>query len=122
MRWLPYLLIGFAAYAATLFISQSLLAHYPESQSIRVLVALSPMLPAAFICGVVVRSIRNLDELQLRLQLEALAISFAGTALFTFSYGFLEGIGLPKISMFVVWPLMATLWVIGVILGRLRFR
>jgi hypothetical protein len=70
----------------------------------------------------VFRSIRHLDEMQRKLQFEAIALAFVGTALITFGYGFLEDEGFPKLTMFVVWPLMATLWVIGVMLGRLRFR
>ena len=79
------------------------------------------MLPAIFICGVIIRTIRHLDEMQRKLQFEALAFAFAGTALLTFGYGFLEGAGLPMLSMFVVWPLMAALWVIGTVIGRLRY-
>lgn len=122
MRGLLMLVIGLAAYAATLFLSQRLIASGVEGQTARILLSLSPMLPAAFICGAVVHSIRSLDEMQRKLQFEALAIAFAGTALITFGYGFLEGAGLPKLSMFVVWPLMATIWFIGVMVGRLRFR
>ncbi|WP_306151119.1 hypothetical protein [Roseovarius sp. MMSF_3281] len=122
MRGLLLLLAGLAAYTATLILSQRTLAGGIESQSLRLLIALSPMLPSAFICGVVVLSIRNLDEMQRKLQFEALALSFAGTALITFGYGFLEGAGFPKLSMFAVWPLMATIWFIGVMIGRLRFR
>ena len=122
MRGLLLLLVGLAAYAATLLASQRLLSGGIETGPARILIALSPMLPAAFICGVVVRSIRHLDEMQRKLQFEALALSFAGTALITFGYGFLEGVGFPKVSMFAVWPLMGTVWFIGVMIGRLRFK
>lgn len=122
MRGLLLLLVGLATYAAMLIVSQRFLAGGVESQPTRVVIALSPMLPAAFICGVVVRSIRHLDEMQRKLQFEALALSFAGTALITFGYGFLEGAGFPKLSMFAVWPLMAAIWFVGVMIGRLRFR
>lgn len=122
MRGLLLLLVGLATYAAMLIGSQRFLAGGVESQPTRILIALSPMLPAAFICGVVVRSIRHLDEMQRKLQFEALALSFAGTALMTFGYGFLEGAGFPKLSMFAVWPLMAAIWFVGVMIGRLRFR
>ena len=122
MRGLLLLLVGLATYAAMLIGSQRFLAGGVESQPTRILIALSPMLPAAFICGVVVRSIRHLDEMQRKLQFEALALSFAGTALMTFGYGFLEGAGFPKLSMFAVWPLMAAIWFVGVMIGRVRFR
>lgn len=122
MRGLFLLLVGFSAYAAMLIVSQRVLGGGIENQSASILIALSPMLPAAFICGVVMRSIRHLDEMQRKLQFEALAMAFAGTALITFCYGFLEGVGFPRISMFAVWPLMAAIWFIGVMIGRLRFK
>ena len=121
MRAFLLLTVGLIAYAGMLLLSQKLFAGGIDGTVMRVLVSLSPMLPVVFICGVVVRNIRRLDEMQRKLQFEAIVMAFAATALITFGYGFLEGAGLPKLSMFVVWPLMATFWVIGVIAGRLRF-
>lgn len=122
MRGFVLLSLGLAAYAAVLIVSQRLLAGGGGGVASRVLLSLAPMLPAAFICGVIVRTIRFMDEMQRKLQFEALALAFAGTALITFSYGFLEGTGFPRLSMFTVWPLMAALWLIGTIIGRLRYR
>ena len=48
-------------------------------------------------------------------------LSFAGTAVLTFSYGFLEGLGYPRLSMFSVWPIMAVLWIVGLLLARRRY-
>lgn len=121
-RSLFSLLIGFLLYAATLVVSQNVLASGIENAAVRVLLSLAPMLPAVFICWVIVTSIYRLDEMHRKLQFEALALAFAGTALITFGYGFLEGTGLPRLSMFVVWPIMGTLWFIGVMLGRVRYR
>ncbi|MFV3076605.1 hypothetical protein [Niveispirillum fermenti] len=84
--------------------------------------ALLPMLPCVAILWAITRHIRRMDEFQRRLQFEAIAFSFAATAMLTFSYGFLEGAGLPKLSMFVIWPLMAGLWVIGQGVARYRYR
>lgn len=122
MRGLLLLLVGLAAYGAMLIVSQRILASGIESRSASILIALSPMMPVAFICVVVIRSIRHLDEMQRKLQFEALALSFAGTALITFGYGFLEGAGFPKLSMFAVWPLMGAIWFAGVMIGRFRFK
>jgi len=85
-------------------------------------VALMPMLPGAAVAVAVMRQVRGSDELQRRIQLEALSLAFAGTALATFSYGFLENVGYPKLSMFFVWPLMAVLWMVGSIISARRFR
>jgi len=120
-RNLALMLVGFSAYAFALFFSQKLLQTGPHSDTGQILLSLAPMLPAIFICGVIIRTIRHLDEMQRKLQFEALAFAFAGTALLSFGYGFLEGAGLPTLSMFVVWPLMAALWVIGTVIGRLRY-
>ena len=86
------------------------------------MIALSPMIPAAAMAWVVLRELRRMDELQLRIQLEALGFSFAGTAILTFSYGFLEGLGYPRLSMFTVWPILATLWIVGLVLASRRYR
>ncbi|MCC9621218.1 hypothetical protein LPB41_05885 [Thalassospira sp. MA62] len=122
MRNLIYLMAGFAAYIAVLIVSQILLADDIKTPALQIVLSLMPMVPAIFICGVIVRAIRHMDELQRKLQFEALALAFAGTALITFSYGFLEGTGLPKLSMFVVWPIMAGLWFVGVMIGHVRYR
>jgi CDP-diglyceride synthetase len=122
MRNLVLLCAGLAAYVALLVFSQIVLSNGIERTMIAAIISLLPMLPAIFICAVIVRTIRQMDEMQRKLQFEALAMAFAGTALITFGYGFLEGSGLPKVSMFVVWPIMAALWFIGVMIGRIRFR
>ncbi|PKR49982.1 hypothetical protein [Thalassospira povalilytica] len=122
MRNLVLLCAGLAAYVALLVFSQIVLSNGIERTMIVAMISLLPMLPAIFICAVIVRTIRQMDEMQRKLQFEALAMAFAGTALITFGYGFLEGSGLPKVSMFVVWPIMAALWFIGVMIGRIRFR
>ena len=88
----------------------------------RDLIALSPMLPGALMVWAILRQLRRLDELQRRIQLEAIALAFAGTAFITFSYGFLEGLGYPHLSMFMVWPLAAVLWILGLVLATRRYK
>ena len=122
LKYVSLLCLGLIAYAGVLVAAQLRLAQGVDDGAIEVLLSVLPMLPALFICGVVVTGIRDMDELQRKVQFEALALAFAGTALITFTYGFLEGAGFPKLSMFVVWPLMAGLWVIGldVSIGSLK--
>ncbi|MCV2350421.1 hypothetical protein [Paucibacter sp. Y2R2-4] len=88
----------------------------------RDLLALSPMLPGALVVWAILRQLSRLDELQRRVQFEALAMAFAGTAFISFSYGFLEGLGYPRLSMFVIWPLMAGLWMLGLVLASRRYK
>jgi len=111
------------AYVLVLAGSIRVLQALPElSMAAKAVIALLPMLPGIAMCWAIVRNLRRMDELQRRIQLEAFSVSFAGTGLITFSYGFLEGVGFPKLSLFIVWPLMCTLWVVsGFFCGR-RYR
>ena len=102
--------------------SIQLLTHVDVARPWRDVIALSPMIPAAAMAWVILRELRRMDELQRRIQLEALGFSFAGTAILTFSYGFLEGLGYPRLSMFAVWPLLAVLWIVGLVLARRRYQ
>lgn len=120
MRGFGAMILGLCAYVGMLGLSQRLLAGETAGEGMQILLSLAPMLPAIFLCVVIIRMIRRMDEMQRKLQVEALALAFAGTALLTFGYGFLEGAGLPRLSMFAVWPVMAGLWVVGVLVGRFR--
>jgi hypothetical protein len=121
-QYLKELTATLLGYGVMLFGSIELLTHVEIARPWRDLVALSPMLPAAATAWVILRELRRMDELQRRIQLEALGFSFAGTAILTFSYGFLEGLGYPKLSMFTVWPVLAVLWVVGLVLARRRYQ
>ena len=109
-------------YTVLLVFSLRLIRHGVGSGEAAVVVALLPMVPGAGVCWAVLRQLRRLDELRRRLHLEALAVAFAGTAVITFSYGFLENVGYPRVSMFAVWPLMGTLWTAGLFFCRRRYR
>lgn len=114
--------LAMLAYAATLAVSLSLLAGGIDGRAAEIAVALAPMVPGVLLCWAIVRLIRRLDEMHRRVQLEAFALAFAGTALVTFSYGFLENAGFPRLSAFAVWPVMCGLWIAGVLIGSLRYR
>ncbi|RZT41087.1 hypothetical protein [Cupriavidus agavae] len=120
-RWeMAAALLGYIALLALSITALNL--RWVDSEPARIAVALCPMLAGGVICWVVVRQLRRVDELVRKVQFEALAVAFAGTALLTFSYGFLEGVGFPKLSLFVVWPVMATLWILAGILCARRYR
>jgi len=121
-RYVAELGSGLLAYGAALAVSNAILMQVHVHGVVRQAIALLPMLPALLVCWAILRQLRRLDELQRRLQFEALSMSFAATALLTFSYGFLEGVGYPRLSMFVVWPTMCAFWIIGVGIGSWRYR
>lgn len=85
--------------------------------------ALLPMVPATFAALASMDGFRAGDELERRIQSEGILFSFFVTAIVTFSYGFLEAYAhFPKLSMFLVWPLLATAWGIGTAMATRRYR
>jgi len=110
------------AYVVVLFLSIWAINTHLLRSPWRYPVALLPMIPAAFALVAIVRHLGQLDELQRRIQFEALAFAFGGTALVTFGYGFVENVGFPHLSWFWVWPLMALLWSLGLVLANRRYR
>ncbi len=113
--------LAMGAYIVLLPASTVIVGRIPHSVW-RFPVALVPMVPAVFVLWAVVRNLGRMDELQRRIQIEALACAFGGTALITFSYGFLENVGFPHISWFFVWPIMAVLWLISEAIAMRRYR
>jgi len=70
---------------------------------LRTAVLLSPMIGFGAAIWAIVRQIQRADEyIRMRL-LENVSLAAAITAGLTFSYGFLETAGYPKLSMFTVW-------------------
>ena len=113
--------LAMLAYGVVLIASILLLQGNPEAWW-RFPVALSPVIPALVGMQVIVRVVREMDELQQRIQLEAVAFSLGSTAMLTFSYGFLEGVGFPHLNWTFVLPMIVALWGIGQIVARRRYR
>lgn len=120
-RFLVHFALAMAAYISAVAISTLLLANLAQG-TLRTLSALLPILPMIAIATVVIRQVRQLDELARMIHLEGLAVAFVGTALITFSYGFLEVAGFPRLSMFMVWSLMGPLWALGTFVAWRRYR
>ncbi len=78
--------------------------------ALRTAVLLTPMAGFALMIWAVARHIRRIDEFMRQFMLESVAIAAALTAGLTFTYGFLENAGFPRLSMFVVWPVLAGSW------------
>jgi hypothetical protein len=76
----------------------------------RTLLLVSPTIPLLLAVWAIARHMRRLDEFMRLRSLESLAIAAAVTAALSFSYGFLEGAGFPKLSMFWVWAVMCGVW------------
>lgn len=84
--------------------------------------SMAPTLGAVAVAWVIMRALRRMDELQRRVQFDAIATAFLGTALITIGWGFAENAGAPHIRAFAIWPLMALLWLAGMVVACRRYR
>jgi len=84
--------------------------------------ALLPIVPAAFFPFLLLDRLRACDELQRKIQFEAMAFAFAMAALLTLSFGFLQFFAnFPDVNWVWVWPVMGLMWIIGMVIGRRRY-
>lgn len=113
--------LAMLAYLMVLVGSITVLEANPDA-SWRYIVAVLPIVPASLVLSVFVRALSHLDELQKRIQMQSFGFSLGATALITFAYGFLEGVGLPHLNWTYVLPLMAILWGLGTAVFTLRYR
>jgi len=81
-----------------------------EDGWVRTLVMLTPVIPLFAMIWVIFRQFARLDEFVRLRSLESLAIAGAVTAALSFTYGFLESAGYPKLSMYWVWVVMGLTW------------
>jgi hypothetical protein len=108
-------------YTVVIVASVTLLKAQPHA-AWRVPVALAPVLPAALGVAAFVRFLARMDDLQRRIQLEALGLAFGATGILTFAYGFLEGVGFPQLSWIWLFPFMVALWGVGAGVASWRYR
>jgi hypothetical protein len=114
--------LGALALYAGVLVSALVAAQRIAPGPARLIVLLTPMIPFLLAAGAVVRGVRRMDEFVRLWTLENVAIAAGVTAAWTFAYGFLENAGLPRLSMFTVWPVMAAAWVAAGSLRRLTER
>ncbi len=87
-----------------------------EVGHLRTLVLVSPMFGFLLALWAIVRQLRRIDEFLRMRTLENIAFAAAVTAGATFTYGFLENAGYPRLTMFIVWPVMGTVWALVALL------
>ena len=95
----------------------------PAGSPVRVVMAVIPWLAmTAYTVGMFV-SIRQLDELEQRIQYEAIALAFAATVVVLTTYGLVEKAGFPAIR-WSVWgyPLMFVFWFGAYLMVARRYR
>ncbi len=109
-RYYVEVLIATIVYIA-LSIACALLLKTIADSTLRILVGLVPSVGIALIILAMVRWVMRADEFQRKGLLESFAVVAAITGLWTWSYGILEIVGLPRLSMLWVWPVMVALWI-----------
>jgi hypothetical protein len=67
-------------------------------------------------------AIASLDEMQRRIQTEAIAIGFAGTAIFVGGYALFQFAGLPEVNVGLVLLAMSGFWLAGKLWTLWRYR
>jgi hypothetical protein len=122
--WLPPLLwglgAGFAAAAATVLF---VLTKLPLP--LRAVAAVLPLLPSLGYIFCIVRMLRRVDELQRRIQLEAIGFAFAATVIVAMLVDLLEQAKIvPAIhwGWAGLWTAMALLWALGNVIASRRYR
>lgn len=112
--------LSMGAYVITVIVSSLALTKNEFSKAVQVVIVLAPIIPIIFVIIAILRALRDSDELMQRIQLQAVVFSAITTGLITFTYGFLENIGLPPFPTIWVFPIMLALW--GISLGYFHQR
>lgn len=89
-----------------LLVASILFGRPMDDGVLRTIVLLSPMIGFCLMLWAIARHLGRLDEYLRRNLLDSFALGAALTAGLTFSYGFLETAGYPRLSMFVVWMVL----------------
>ncbi len=110
-----------ALYAGLLVASNLLERRLDPQGFVLVMINVMPIAGILAAAWAIVRGFGRMDELQRRIQFDALVLAFAGTAVMSFSWGFLEDVGVPQLRAFMVWPMMAALWIVGLIVATRRY-
>lgn len=114
------MLITFALWIASYFAARVVMEETAAPTWMQLLVAWLPVLPFAAFLYVTVKGQRQMDELELRIQVEALAIAFPLSVLFLMVFGLL-GEALDLMLERHVWFYLPIFYFVGLTLARRRY-
>jgi hypothetical protein len=87
-----------------------------DDGALRTAILVTPMVGFGLMIWAIARHIARIDEYLRREMLETFAIASSITAALSFTYGFLETAGFPRLSMFSVWIVMGGAWcLVGIV-------
>lgn len=101
--------LGIAAYVAVVLASTYALNN-GLTGTLRIAVALTPLVPIAVVFASFVEMMQRIDELERQIHLEALAIAAGVTAMLAVTYGFLEVAHLPRPSAWCTYAVVMVAW------------
>ncbi len=113
-----------SAWIFAYFGARGLLESYAMGTWWRVAVALLPIVPFAILLLGIIRGIRQMDELQRRIQLEALGVAFPLTILLLMTLGLLQlAIRLKPEdwSYRHIWPFLFVFYAVGLVIAKRRY-
>jgi O-antigen/teichoic acid export membrane protein len=113
--------LSMVAYAVVLIISIKVIEH-GLTPALKLVFALLPLIPIAFVFAAIVRYMGSIDELQRRIQIESLSLAAGITALLAITYGFLETVGLPHLSAWYTYAAVMVAWIIAQPFVARRYR
>jgi len=125
MEYPPRVLRNLAV-AGTLFLifffgSVYMITH-EIGNSFQTILAFAPVIPGFFFIVALGNAISSLDELQRRIQVEAIAIGFGLTALITMTFGLIGLTGTPQPNWMYVTVIMTFSWLAGKLWTRWKYR
>jgi|HubBroStandDraft_5_1064220.scaffolds.fasta_scaffold70031_3 hypothetical protein len=109
-----------ALYSVMVPISMRLLRGH-EHTPLGYCIAFLPIIPSALALWAFMRMFRGLDELQRKIQFEAVGFSFLATCLITLTWAFQQNAGLPRFDVSWVAPLLILLWSLGLGIAKRRY-
>ena len=125
MRYPIHLLRRTLMAATFLFLASYVYAYLLDqnlSQSQAFLATLLPWVGWAALVVSIAIMIASLDELQRRIQTEAIAIGFAGTAIIVGGYALLQFAGYAQVNVGVVILIMSLMWLVGKLWTMWRYK
>jgi hypothetical protein len=118
-------LISAVVFVLGYFLARALLEQTGVAQPLRIVIALLPVLPFAAMLYHIIRGVRQMDELEQRIHLEALAIAFPLSLVLLMTLGLLElATSLPPedFSYRHVWAMLPLFYFGGLALARKRYQ
>jgi hypothetical protein len=118
-------LFGLALLAGGLMIAASVVSRLAEpGPTVRVVLAILPVLPVAALAWGIMRAIASLDELQRRIQLQAMSAVFVSGIFVAVIYGQLQHarVGLPDLNWAYFYPVQLVSWAIGYVVASRRYQ